>query len=124
MAPTYDHGASLARNLTDEERKERLTTRDVNRQIPTFVRRARSAFYGQSADAKPLSTFDAWKAFARRSPEAASAWLDRLGDVEQNELERLLLEVPPQRMSNICRQFTAALLNQNMRRLLEEGINE
>jgi hypothetical protein len=62
LAPTFDHGASMARNLTDQERHERLATRDANRQIPAFVRKARSAFYGQPTDAKALPTFDAWQA--------------------------------------------------------------
>jgi hypothetical protein len=47
LAPTFDHGASMARNLSDSEREERLTTRDVNRKMPAFVRKARSAFYDQ-----------------------------------------------------------------------------
>ena len=45
LAPTFDHGASLARNLSDDERYERLETRDRNRRIPYFAGRARSALY-------------------------------------------------------------------------------
>ena len=123
LAPSFDHGASLARNLTDEERKDRLVTRDANRQIPKFVRRARSAFYSQATDEKPLPTFDAWMAFARKSQLAASAWLERLRAVAYNEVDQLLKEVPPSRMSKICREFTQQLLNQNQRRLLEEGLH-
>lgn len=41
LAPTFDHGASMARNISDKEREERLGSRDRNRQIPQFVRRAR-----------------------------------------------------------------------------------
>lgn len=124
LAPTFDHGASLARNLTDEERKERLTTRDANRQVAAFVRKARSAFYGQATDAKPLLTLDAWRAFASRSRDAALAWLERLRAIDEDEVDGLLAEVPPQRMSKICRQFTQRLLNENQQRLLKEGIDE
>jgi hypothetical protein len=123
LAPTFDHGASLARNLTDEERKERLTTRDVNRRMPTFVRKARSAFYGQPTDAKPLATFDAWRAFARNSRNAAFVWLDQLRLIDEKDLEKLMAEVPPQRMSRICRQFTLQLLNENKKRLLGEAMD-
>ena len=49
LAPTFDHGASLARNLLDSERAERLTTKDRNRTIKMFAQRGRSAFFG-SAD--------------------------------------------------------------------------
>ena len=30
LAPTFDHGAALARNLSDQERLDRLTTKDRN----------------------------------------------------------------------------------------------
>src|SRR6185369_4968240 len=33
LAPTFDHGAALARNLQDSERQERLITKDRNRTI-------------------------------------------------------------------------------------------
>src|SRR5205823_341437 len=36
LAPSFDHGASLARNITDEERAERLRSKDERRKIPYF----------------------------------------------------------------------------------------
>jgi hypothetical protein len=124
LAPTFDHGASLARNITDKERYERMTTRDANRQLSQFVRRAKSAFYGQVTDPKPLLTFEAWRAFAKKNLDAASAWLERLRSISENDIRELLAKIPGKRMSDICRQFTQQLLNENRRRLLEEGINE
>jgi hypothetical protein len=117
LAPTFDHGASMARNLTDKERHERLATRDANRQIPAFARKALSAFYDQSTDDKPMTTVAAWRAFAKLCPHAASAWLERLQAIGDAEIERLLKEIPPHRMSEICRQFTMRLLQENRRRL-------
>ncbi len=37
LAPTFDHGAALARNPRDSERQERLTTRDGNRTVAAFA---------------------------------------------------------------------------------------
>jgi hypothetical protein len=124
LAPTYDHGASLARNLTETERKERLTTRDVNRQLPAFVRKARSAFYRKPTDDKPLLAFDAWQEFARRSQPASSAWLDRLRGISDEDVHHVLMNIPPWRMSPLCRKFTQQLLHENKQRLLQEGLNE
>lgn len=124
LAPTYDHGASLARNLSDEERKERMTTRDMNRQLPSFVRKARSAFYGEPSDAKPLPTVDAWRAFAIRSRVAATAWLERLRVIEVNDIKEMLAEVPPARMSRVGREFTLRLLSENQKRMLEGRLDE
>ncbi len=118
LAPTFDHGASLARNLTDEERQDRLTTRDQGRRIEPFVRRARSAFYADAAAQRPLTTVQAWRDFAARAPTGATSWLARLGGIDESTISGLLDEVSPHRMSRITRDFTAALLTENRRRLL------
>jgi len=118
LAPTFDHGASLARNLRDEERRERLTTKDVNRRLPGFVRRARSAFYAQPTGSKPMTTLEAWLAFAARAQPASAAWLERLAAIDESSVQQIVAEVPSNRMSRICREFTVELLLENKRRLL------
>jgi hypothetical protein len=119
LAPTFDHGASMARNLSDVERKDRLTTRDEKRQIGHFVRRARSAFYGMNAADKPLTTIEAWRAFSQKSPEASTIWSERLRLIAEPDIQTLLAEVPPNRMSSIGRDFTSRLLNENRQRMLD-----
>lgn len=118
LAPTFDHGASLARNLTDDERQERLASRDQNRQIPAFVRRARSGFYADPVQAKALTTVQAWRAFSQKAPESATIWLERLRSVDEETVQLVLERVPPQRMSQVAREFTLRLLVENQRRLL------
>ena len=122
LAPTFDHGASMARNLSDEERHERMTTRDINRKIYSFTRKARSAFYAHQGDAKPLSTLAAWQAFARLSSPAAAAWTNRLESIDNTQVHALLVQIPPSRMSNVCRKFTLELLKENRKRVLMETI--
>lgn len=118
LAPTFDHGASLAHNLADTERQERLTTRDANRRVGAFVRKARSALYGSIGAVKPMSTVEAWEAWAIRTPQAASIWLERLRQINEEAVEMLLREIPPHRMSIVCRQFTLELLKENQKRLV------
>ena len=120
LAPTFDHGAAMARNLLDEERRERLTTKDRNRQIAFFARKARSAFYADSTEQQSLSTVRAWRAFADHAPIAAGVWLARLAEIEAATIERLIAQVPPDRMSAVCREFTLRLLEENRRRLLDQ----
>src|SRR5205807_9360721 len=50
LAPTFDHGAALARNLLDSERAERLATKDRLRTVAAFATKGRSAFFGSPAD--------------------------------------------------------------------------
>lgn len=61
LCPTYDHAASLGREMRDVEKAERLTTKDRNRQIPAFVRRARSELFKLKTDKKPLLTVEAFR---------------------------------------------------------------
>ncbi|MCW5557910.1 MAG: hypothetical protein KIT22_08770 [Verrucomicrobiae bacterium] len=119
LAPTFDHGASLARNLTDEERKERLTTRDRNRSVERFACRARSGFYASPHDGKTLLALDAFRQFAERDPDAARIWLGKLAGISQVAVDAILAEIPPQRMSPVTREFTLKLLMINQRRLLD-----
>lgn len=122
LAPTFDHGASLARLLTDEERSRRLKTRDQNFTVEFFARRASSAFYNQSTDSDPLGTVEAFVAFARLAPAAARIWLDRMAGIPAESVHSILDEVPNERMSNITKEFTRKLLRINQERLLQEKV--
>jgi hypothetical protein len=122
LAPTFDHGACLARNLTDEERKERLTTSDRNRTVAAFARRARSAFYGDATASKPLGTVEAFAAFSRFAVPAAQIWLSRLAAVGQAAVQAILDAVPNRRMASIAKEFTLELLMANRERLGKEVV--
>lgn len=119
LAPTFDHGAALARNLLDSERSERLATKDQNRTISAFASRGRSAFYKSAADPRPLELREAFLAFAELAPDSAKAWADRLRSVNMEAVWAILERVPEQRMSETCKRFTMELLLTNQRRLLE-----
>ena len=118
LAPTFDHGASLARNVLDEEKRERLASNDRGRQMPAFARRARSAFYVDAGDLQPLKTHAAFGRFAQRAPNGAKIWLEQLEKVDDRQVMEILDRVPPQRMSHVSREFTRSLLNENRVNLL------
>jgi hypothetical protein len=118
LAPTFDHGASMARNLQDAERAERLASRDRGRQVPAFASRARSAFYADAGQTRAMTTIAAWQAFSRKASSAANIWLERLGAISAAAVQDLIDQVPPQRMSQVARDFTRQLLAENQRRLL------
>ena len=119
LAPTFDHGASLARNLSDKERKDRLTTRDRKRSLEHFAGRARSGFYSSSNDGKTMLALDVFRSFSKQDRDAARIWLGKLAKISQNAMDTILAEIPPQRMSPVTREFTWQLLMINQRRLLE-----
>ena len=119
LAPTFDHGAALARNESDANRKERLETRDRNRTVAYYAQRARSAFYGTGDTPQPMGTVDVFFAFARLAPQAARSWTGRLAKVDRDAIWQVLSEVPNKRMSRITKEFTVELLLENQRRLLK-----
>lgn len=119
LAPTFDHGACLARNLLDSERSKRLQSTDSGFQIRTFATKARSAFYFGAGSPKPLTTLEAWNAFSSLAPSAAKTWLECLRRLENKLFEEILGQIPPARMSETTRSFTLRLLLTNKERLLE-----
>ncbi len=119
LAPTFDHGAALARNLRDSERQERLTTRDRNRTLAAFADRGKSPFYGSAADQHPLTLRQAFRSFGERVPIAVAAWLARLREVNREAVWSIIQNVPSHRMSETCMRFTMELLSMNQQRLLD-----
>jgi hypothetical protein len=120
LAPSFDHGAALARNISDEQRQERLETKDRNFSIQQFTQRARSAFYKNKNDSKTIGTFDAFEEFAGHAPKAAQIWLERLATIKGDDIEEIINKVPDTRMSGIAKRFTLELLVVNRDRLLRE----
>ncbi len=119
LAPTFDHGSSLARNLTDEDRQARLTTKDANRSVAHFATRALSEFY-PSEGTKTLPVIDVFRRFsAIHAPQEAGRWLDALRGLSRERMSAILAEVPEERMSNVAKAFTLELLTINQNRLLQ-----
>lgn len=117
LAPTFDHASSLGQILRDEERRDRLETRDSGRSVTAYVRRARSALYG-GTPCRQLGTFEAFEAAARRYDLAARFWLDRLEEATDERLAELVEAVPDARMSRLARRFAIEMLRCNRELLL------
>jgi len=121
LAPTYDHGSSLARNLTDEERRDRLRTKDKGRAVAHFAARARSGFYRGPEAKKTLYALEVFEEFAEHAPKGAAIWKESLSRVIPEAVETILNRIPPQRMTPITREFTFELLMINQQRLLHRS---
>jgi hypothetical protein len=79
LGPTFDHGASLARNISDDERKERLESRDKGRQVFHFASRARSAFYASAGDVRTLERWRRLAVLLKRHPQRPKSGWKELG---------------------------------------------
>lgn len=120
LAPTFDHGAAMARNLLDAERRERLDTKDRGRSLEVFCTKARSALYPMGADerTKAMGTFEVCEAAAEFAPGAARIWIDRLRAITPEQIDTAIDLLPEEAISSVSKEFTAKLLKINRVRLL------
>lgn len=118
LAPTFDHGAALARNLQDRERENRMSTKDAGYSVASFARKGCSAVFPATGDKKPLGLLEAFQAFADEAPGGAKAWLGRLKTLDEQSLRSILEKVPAHRMTDVSKRFTLELLFENQKRLL------
>ena len=119
LAPSYDHASSLGRIETDVEKCDRLQTRDKNRGILAYVSRAKTPFYALPTSGKPLSPLEVFLAAAVLFPQAALAWLRRLQEISDTDTERILRDIPPDRISESGILFAHNILATNRWRLLK-----
>lgn len=115
LAPSFDHAASLGRNESIAEMRERLTSTDKGRQILTYVSKSKSHFYHKN---KRLKTLEAFELFGLRSNKAALAWLKRLEDLKPEEMQSIINRVPDLIMGTTEKEFCTSLLLANKDRIL------
>ena len=118
LAPTFDHGAALARNEPEHKRSLRLSGPDPNYNIQNFAKKANSSFYRSQDSKRPLGTLDAFREFAKSSPKNAEIWLERLKLLARDDFEAIIVKIPASRMSTITREFTIQLLEVNQNFLI------
>jgi excisionase family DNA binding protein len=119
LAPTFDHASSLGSHESDDNRKARLTTKDFNRKIQTYVIKARSALYNKQTDNNPMYTLDAFKEAIKIREDSAMVWLRKLDEITRDNLISILNKVPKKIMSDISKEFAQNILEENRRRLIE-----
>jgi len=122
LAPTYDHGSSLGRELQDTERIQRLTGTDRRYSLSSYAQRATSAFFRDAADPRPLRCGELLEHVSERLPKPFRSWMARLAE---NNLaltfEGLVQRVPEQRMSRVAKEFAVRLLADNARTIINLG---
>lgn len=119
LAPTFDHASSLGWNETDSARLQRLSTRDTRRAMAPYVERALSAFFSSPTSSKPMPTLDVFKEASKLRPLAAKAWLDRLAQISENNVNDIFDQIPVDRISDAARRFAMKMLELNRQRLLK-----
>lgn len=118
FAPTYDHASSLGRNEPDQNRIDRLNTRDVGRSVEAYVKRASSRLYLNDSSPNTLKTIDALYEAIKLKPNAGSFWINKLVTIEDNQFQEILDNIPDSEMSGPAKQFALKMLQINKQRIL------
>jgi len=118
LCPTYDHAASMGREIVDPEREERMTTKDKNRQIPFFVCKARSELFRTKSDRKPMLTIDAFQHAVEDRQAAREHWYGKLRNLSEESIASVFEKIPSECISECARTFAMLMVMENRRRLL------
>lgn len=119
LAPTFDHASSLGSHEKDDDKEDRLRTKDKFRNVYSYVRKARSALYEKQTDERAMYTIDAFKKAASFKPTEARLWLNQLNEIQEDTIDDMLSKIPSELMSEISKNFAKRILGENKRRLLE-----
>ena len=117
LAPSYDHGASLACRLSEKERKGRLITQDKGYQIEHFAQKATSAFYGDGG--RLLKTYKLAERCIQKYPKESLFWIKKIRGLTQENLLSVVDTLEDDWMSSIEKEFTLKLLQTNQKYLVE-----
>ncbi|MCG9713760.1 hypothetical protein L1D29_13135 [Shewanella insulae] len=120
LCETYDHAASLGRELLDKEREDRLTSKDKNRQVGKFVQKARSELFKLKTDKKPQLTNDAFFLSVEKRENAKVFWLERLRALTDEKIDAIFNKIPTEVISDVAREFSLKMVLENKKRLLED----
>lgn len=113
LSLTFDHGASLGKNINDNEKFERLYTKDKGRTIKSYTARAKSWFYLRQEKSSRLKVIDTFINFGAYYPEAYKAWITKLINIENCEFAKIINKIPNELMSEVSKKFALEMIKCN-----------
>ncbi len=106
LAPTFDHGACLGRELQEKKRLKYLEYKQVERYATNNKAHAKIAPPGDNDRTTPFGLLDFLPDLGQ--DQALCFWLERALGVDANKLELLFDRVPTELVSSGAREFAQA----------------
>ena len=107
LAPTFDHGSSLGRELLDDRARQLAADpQAMNR----YIRKATGGIFENAQAKKGLSPVALVKLIAVSYPELVEPWSNRIAALPEDFAAPLLAGVPASCMSQSNREFVLAFL--------------
>lgn len=114
LAPSFDHASSMGCRVGENEKKERLKTKDVGYNVEAFARKAKTAMYN---DGKILKTYALAELCYKSYPKECCFWVNKISKISEKNIKQCFDHIPPDWMSNFDKQFTVKLLQANKKEL-------
>lgn len=114
LAPTFDHASSLGRELTLVQVRE-WEPDPVN--VLRYAMKARGPIYQLNKDRKGLHPYEVVRMALRVKPGHVIPWLERLRNLDPQELTNVVERVPLSMMDEEYKRFASALLRHMLARL-------
>lgn len=116
LAPTFDHASSLGRELTDTARQFKLTTKDVNQSVVSYVSKNRSGFNATDANNIRINCLDAAREALELCPTGIH-WVEKICSLEPKEIDNIFQSISSEWMSDYSKVFAQRLLEENVKGL-------
>ncbi len=113
LAPSYDHGSSLGRELMDE-RRERLLT---DNRVGDYAEKGRGQIYWQSTGKRGPSPLELIRLAASKYPDIFHPAIAKLGNLNESSLRNIVNSVPEDWMTLSARTFAFELMRYSCEQL-------
>ncbi len=117
LAPSFDHGSSLGRELRDRRRGTRLE----GDQVGAYVLRGRGGVYWSEEETRGPSPLDLFRRSARLYPKLFLPALSRIERLSDRAVRELVDRVPQDWMSAPEREFAYRLMQHSIEELRRIG---
>lgn len=109
LAPTFDHGSSLGRELLDEKRQMIL---DQPGGVRRYIRKGTGGIFRDRDQKKGLAPMALAELVAAEYPDLFKPWQKRIVDLESGFAASIVERVPAACMSATSKRFVLALLDE------------
>ena len=109
LAPTFDHGSCLGRELLEERARRLLSDQAA---LHRYIERARGGIFKDSSEKHGMSPISLLRLIAEEYPEFFKSWKKRLACLPADFAAPLVERVPGASMSSVHKEFVLAFLRE------------
>ncbi len=126
LAPSYDHGSSLGRELQDISRRESRSRRHIldSGGVLNYLmnRRSGGSVYVSARRTQAPPPLSVAQLLCRWQPSLARQWLERLQAVSNVEFRTIIDKVPPAFITDTAKEFAYQVMTVSRNELLRRAL--